>query len=346
MFRWPQKTAGVPVGIDLGRRVVRAACVIDDEARQVQTAWWAGASAVDLIEILRATGMLREIRAHGAVVCPPREQLILESVALPRLPRPAVFTAAVGETARRHGFDPGELECRVCRPGVTSGDGREEQWIVLAMPRVTVDRIRETFLGAGARQVAVVTHVEALARIAIETAAGIGPAYRVLVEADTAASTLLLLHHDDIAACRHLVIGGDDLDHAVADRLRLDLESASALRRRRLGGMRTLAAGDRAAYEASRGLIRDLVADVRVGLGRIGASFRGPTPTEILLVGSEAGEPGLAEKLAAACGVPVRAAIAPGVAGDDPRTRWAVATGLSLSGRDGSAAESTRWRAA
>ncbi|MHC5114098.1 MAG: hypothetical protein ACYTGP_06690 [Planctomycetota bacterium] len=336
-----------PAGIDLGQREVRVVCAPSARAESMcaTAPWRRGETTGDLVQTLRDAGLLRLVRAHGAVVSPPREQVVTECVTLPPLSGPVAFTAAVRETARRHGFDAAALECRVVRTGATASDGREE-WLVLAVPRVTADRIRTTLVAAGARDVAVTTHVEALTRLAIDDAdVSSTPASRVVVEVDTAGSTLLVLRGGGIAACRRLAIGGADLDEAVAAHLRLDLAAAAALRRRRMEPTAVPSATHRAAFAAVRGLLGDLGADVRVGLRRIGASFRGPTPEEILLVGSEAREPGLTKVLAEAGGVPVRATIAPS-AHDRLRTSCAVAAGLSRAGRGGAVPITARGRAA
>ncbi len=285
----------------------------------------------------------------------PRTAVRVQSVRLPRMPDDELRRAAVWEASQRFGFERGAMEVDVIRTGaeLQGGENREEV-LLIAVSHETINQWIEPLMAAGLRPVAVETHFTALARaLGRPTPPGASPRVVAVVDVGASGSTVMILRGDQIAFCKPISIGGDQLDRAVGEHLQMDTSAARELRASRIAAAREgssdAATGDpsidRAGYDAVRPLLGSFAKEIILCIRYYGVTFRGHPPDRLMLTGGDGLEPHLGETLASQCKIPVSfesedngfASLARGLRAalqrdPGPTAAWSVAVGLSLRG--------------
>ena len=353
------------VGIDIGARAIKL-LQIREHGRGLRVV---GAGKVDLHEPESGTGhahtlveQLRGAIASGGftgrrcVVSLPRTAIRVQSVRLPRMPDEELRKAAAWEASQRFGFDRDAMEVEVIRTGaeLQGGENREEI-LLIAAPHDAINTWIEPVMAAGLRPMAVETHFTALARAFGPRGPGNDGSTRVRVVVDVGASgsTVMILRGDQIAFCKSIGIGGDQLDLAVAEHLQIQVVAARELRAARMAAATGHDAGavandpaiKRAEYDAVRPLLGSFAKQVVLCIRYYGVTFRGHPPDRLILSGGDGIEPRLGETLAEQCKIQVSYAddgSLLGRLGEDirrllqlssgPSAWWAVSAGLSLRG--------------
>ena len=239
--------------------------------------------------------------------------LRVRSVRQPRMPRAEADKALQLEAADRLGVSgPDAAQIGWIRAGdVRHGEEIREEVIVVGCERAYVERIVEAVTEAGLRPVAVEPSFCATARaIGREHREEFNPdVVRMVVEVGASASTVTVVRGADVTFYKRLEIGGRDFNRLAAERLGLDPETIVDLRRQRIeaGAGAPLDAPprkiDRAIFDALRPLVHELAEEVALCLRYYTVTFCGSRPTVALVVGEEAGEPGLVETLAGAMNI-------------------------------------------
>ncbi len=308
-------------------------------------------------------GLARQIKSavtHGGfagrrcVVGLPRTDVSVQSIRLPRMPDAELKQAAIWEASQRFGYDRGAMEADYIRTGASpqSNENREEV-LLIATPHSALDARLAPVMAAGLRPVAVEANLGPLARIYSRHCRRESDQtlVRVVVEIGSTGSTVMILQGDQIVFAKPVAISGDQLTAAVGEHLQLDERAAAELRASRILAAQSdsaeekSGATDRAAFDAVRPLLGDLVKEVVLCLRYYGVTFRGHPPEQIVLSGGDAMEPSLDTMLNGACKIPV--------VHDDPMSTlqgiimqireklnsepgpaacWAVAAGLSVRG--------------
>jgi type IV pilus assembly protein PilM len=353
------------VGIDFGVRAVKL-LQLREHGRGLRVV---GAGIVDVhaaelgpVDSAALTDQLWGAFASGGfsgrrcVVSLPRADVRVQSVRLPKMPDDELQQAAVWEASQRFGFDRGAMEVDVIRTGaeLQGGENREEVLLIAASHAVINARI-EPLMAAGLRPVAIETHFTALARAFSRPSFSPSAAQQVraVVDVGASGSTVMILRGGQIAFCKPIAIGGQQLDQAVAEHLQMDVASARSLRAARIAAAsgqsgsapNTDPSIERAEYDAVRPLLGSFAKEVMLCVRYYGVTFRGHPPQHLILTGGDGLEPRLDETLAEQCKIPVTFEHeGPGAVGlmdgirdclhrdPGPPACWAVAAGLSLRG--------------
>jgi type IV pilus assembly protein PilM len=351
------------VGVDFGTRSVRLLQVREQQNRLDVV----GAAHVELpnddaaSDREQLTQRLHSALGRGGftgrrcVVSIPRDEVRVQSVRLPRMPAEELAQAAKWEAAQRFGFDREAMEADHICTGATlqSGDNREEV-LLIASSHAALHRYLEPVMAAGLRPVAAEPHFSALARIFSRQYRRDSDrtVVRAIVEIGVSSSTVIIVRGDQIAFTKPIAIGGRDFNQALVEHLELEERAAAELRTSRIraainGGEGALddSATERAAFEAVRPLLGDVVKEVVLCLRYYGVTFRGHPPERIILAGGDGLEPRLDTMLAQTCKIPVVydevSAVLEGLGraiqqhlhrDGGPGTCWAIAAGLSARG--------------
>jgi type IV pilus assembly protein PilM len=237
----------------------------------------------------------------------------VRSVRQPRMPRSEADKALQIEAADRLGVSgPDAAQIGWIRAGdVRHGEEVREEVIVVGCERTYVERLVETVTEAGLRPTAVEPSFCAVARaIGREHREEFNPdVVRMVVEVGASASTVTVVRGADVTFYKRLEIGGRDFNRLAAERLGLDPETIVDLRRQRIeaGAGAPLEAPpkkiDRAIFDALRPLVHELAEEVALCLRYYTVTFCGSRPAIALVVGEEAGEPGLVETLSGAMNI-------------------------------------------
>ena len=272
---------------------------------------------------LRATVGRGGFTGRRCVIALPRDQVSFQSIRLPKMPPAEMKQACLWEAASRFGVKPEDLIVDYIATGANLlAQDKQEEVILITASRPEIKPWLDAILNAGLRPIAAETKFTALARFFSRRVRRESDRDRVraIVEIGRRGGVVMVLRGNQIAFCKTLEIGGEQFDQAVADHLELDLPAAADLRLSRLSQKRptpnpedqtTLDEGesdtDRVVYEAVRPLLYALIKEVAVCLRYYGVTFRGQPPEIMILTGSDAREPYLAEIMQRACQVPVRA---------------------------------------
>ncbi|MFM7051150.1 MAG: pilus assembly protein PilM, partial [Planctomycetota bacterium] len=188
-----------------------------------------------------------------------------------------------------------------------AGDAREER-ILVGMDRREVDGVLDALLSAGYEPVLVEPRFASIARaLSRRTRRDADAAdVRAVLFVDHASSTVLVLRGSRVAFCREIAIGGKGLDEAVAARLSVSVEQASALRARRCAAVRgdgpaVDAVAEDAAMAATRATLDMLAGEVALYLRYFSVSFRGGQVQRIVVGGPHGCEPRLAATVEESC---------------------------------------------
>jgi Tfp pilus assembly PilM family ATPase len=255
--------------------------------------------------------------------------------------------AIAWEAAERNGLPRGSVVADAVPTGAPSvqGDGKEEQ-LVIASPVEPLEAALEVLIEAGFDPVVVEPRFVAVARaLSRRTRREADQSkVRAVLHVEQQGSLIMVLRGDRIAFCREIPIGGETLDHAVASRLGVAIQSARDLRLQRLASARGAATAvdpvaDEAASAATRATLDALAGEMALCLRYYGVTFRGGQPGRVILSGPHGGEPRLASIIGEAARVEVSPCASElpaaatgslgGAVGDSDFAPWIAAYGLA-----------------
>ena len=324
-FPWFRSSVG-DVGVAFGRDEARLLQVRESAGQlRVTGAAWCPLPSLDggarpevqWGRALRAAVGSGGFAGRRCTICLPREDLFMQSMKLPSMPDEELTEAVAWEAAKQMNVSRDQIRADWIRTGVSTSGGEElsvdrDELVVVAAHRDALDTRLEAAWSAGLRPAAVETHCTAVARMLSRhhrRAADAGIC-RAVIEVGTEGSSVLILHGDQTTFCKALDIGGRHFNEQVADKLSLDVEAARELRHARLRGVADTTfidpSTDRAVFEAVRPLLSECAHNVLMCLRYAAVTFRGLSPRQIVLTGSNGSEPGLAEQIATSCQLPVQ----------------------------------------
>ena len=305
IWRMPWNRSTGPIGLDLGGSEPRAMQVRfgGDAPRLCEPI--AVAPGSDLArQCASAAQVLRRSRFVGreVVVGLPAGLARMHVARLPAIVGPDLDEAVAWEAAERNGVARGSLVADAVPTGAPSahGDGKEEQ-LVVAADAGLLEEALGVLVDAGFDPVAVEPRFMAVARALSRRTrreADQGKV-RAVLHIEQQGSSIMVLRGDSIAFCREIPVGGEALDHAVATRLGVPIESARELRLHRLAASRgemgaVDPVADEAAGAATRATLDALAGEIALCLRYYGVTFRGGQPGRVVLSGPHGGEPRLA----------------------------------------------------
>lgn len=308
------KQRHTPIGLDLGA----------SGAKMLQLAQMPGGWAVnacgrfDLPRTVpidgpeRQAAMTEGIRAllasspfHGreVVSCLPVSAVQYKNVRMPQMP-PAELKEAIQWEApdRLQLGDQGSKVQHVEAGEVRQGEETRSEVILMGATDASLREHIHVVTGGGLKPVAIESTPIAMARcfartIRRETDMDLGHVY---VDVGRSCSKVLVLRGHNVSFFKLIEIGGQTLDEAVAERLSVSLDEASALRRR-LSDEQDGEEGDgeligssgrdnvqRAVSDSVRQVVADLAREIVLCLRYYSVTFRGERPSVLYLVGGEA----------------------------------------------------------
>ncbi|MEM8836151.1 MAG: pilus assembly protein PilM [Planctomycetota bacterium] len=364
MFRSVLHPGLLPIGIDIGSssvklaqlRRVRGGFEVVGSARVECPTTDETVSAADAIDAIDRGIASAGLIGRHAVISIDDRLIRVRSARTPRLTDDELDRSLSLDAPERLGMteadDPvfGWLDAGEVRQG-------EETWREAILVGARGDVIEDLVMGLAARGVRPLAVEPGFAAIArcytrrLRRNADRGTSLAI-VDVGERATGIILTLGTSVCFYKLLELGDRDITRASCSRLSLDEASVVELRRRRLvqaqqGGNGT---GDekvqRALFEASRPVMRDIAQEINLCLRHFGVSFRGARPSKIVLSGGLAQEPGFVEaieeatRLTTAVGVPLE-----GTSVEDLRKvgpQLATAIGLSLRSEENAARTKAR----
>ena len=339
IWRMPWNRSTGPIGLDLGGDEPRAMQIRFGGDAPRLCARVAVAPGSDLVrQCVAAAETLRKSRFVGrdVVVGLPTGLARMHVARLPAMTGPDAAEAVAWEAAERNGIARESLVADAVPTGAPSahGDGKEEQ-LVVASAVEPLEEALSALVEAGFDPLVVEPRFMAVARALSRRARRDADQSKVraVLHIEQQGSSILVLRGDRIAFCREIPVGGETLDHAVASRLGVPVESARELRMHRLAAAHGAAApvdpvADEAASAAMRATLDSLAGEIALCLRYYGVTFRGGQPSRVVLSGPHGGEPRLASIIEEAARVEVS-----GCAGELPAAATG-ALGATVPGAD------------
>lgn len=297
---------------------------------------------------------MRSAPFEGAecVSCLSPGELMVRAARMPKMSDDELEKAALWEASERFGLEVDQLEVAALRAGeVTQGDDVRDEIILIAAAHRDLNAHLDALLACRLLPIAVDSPYTALSRalgrsLRRESDQSV---VRLIINIGWKDTVVSITSAQEISFLKHVAIGGAQLTDAVAEALAIDPEAARHLRRKRLEQPRRVADQpmdprvDRAVFEAVRTLLHDLAQEAALCLRYHSVTFRGARPDKVLVAGTEAREPMLADvlsehlKLEVATASPLEGIDVSKVnlGGDRRRAawpEWTVALGLSLRG--------------
>lgn len=300
-------------------------------------------------ETLRAALRQRRFRGRRVVAALPKDVVHYKTHRLPPMPPAELAMAARIDARDLFRFDPDSAEVQCLDAGEVRQQGgeRRHEVILVAAGKKYLDPFVRTLHRAGARIESLEVEPTALRRAALRVgggASGDATAPQLLLDVGAAESRVMIRQGGHVRVFETIHIGADHFRTAVSRKLGLPPAEAEQLRRRaaaQADADRAPDGVDQIIRDATRHAVETIAREVLASLRHHAATFRGPAPATVALIGGEAGDAPLRWILSAALPIPVQSvdlfegidasAIAP-----SDRTpslgEWAVALGLALKG--------------
>lgn len=343
-----------PIGIDFGASGARlmqirrgpsglqviAAARIDQEMERCDDE----AGVRRLAGLAAARIDLGRFSGRKCIVALDDRMVRVRSIRTPRMTDDETSASLSIDGSERVGFD-GPAQFGWIRAGdVAQGDEAHQELILFGTPRPDVELIVDALIDAGLTPMAVEPGFLACARSMSMKYRRDSDSNSVRLVADIGRDStgLLVLRGETVAFYKRIEWGGRSLDEAASERLGLDLETVSEIRReRQRGGASIDERADRAIYDAVRPMLDELANEITMCVRYYMVTFRGERPAFAALVGGDANEPYLCEAVAKSTGLEtsvgkplesLRTADASFIGADrrEGLSQWATAAGLSL----------------
>ncbi|NQU24594.1 MAG: pilus assembly protein PilM [Candidatus Nealsonbacteria bacterium] len=347
MVGWTTKSRCGPIGVDIGSRSVKLLQFDAQRTAVAEAARWdlpleppANDRQRDA-QIVEAIARAREgkgFRGRKAVFCLGAGDLFVQNLRVPQASGDELTKIVLCEAAGRLPFGNDEAEIRYLEAAdVRQGDTVRREVILMACRREQIQRIVSLAEQTGLSPVAIDVEPTALLRCyGSQFRRDDDQQRRVMFANIGAANTVVVIARGtDAMFVKYVDVGGRHLDEAMAQRLKMSLADAMALRRH--NGDRRVDQRDpeieQSIAESIRPVLDRLANELSMCLRYYSVTFRGQPLSQLVLGGGEANQ-SIAEWLSArinlACqlGDPLRDhanAIPAGPAG-----QWDVAAGLAL----------------
>ncbi len=224
----------------------------------------------------------------------------VRSVRQPSMPDDEIQRAMELDARGRLGFSSGEnAEFGWMRAGeVTQGDARGDEIILVGSRTEPLVALVNGLAKQGVRVMAIepgfVSSARSFTRF-IRRASEQNDV-RALVDVGLRSTGVMLLRGRKVAFFKPLELGGEMMIQAASERLGLDVEAVSELRKQRMRQSVASADGvdpkvDRAIFESIRPIMSELAREVALCMRYYSVTFRGSRPRECLVIGGEAATP-------------------------------------------------------
>jgi type IV pilus assembly protein PilM len=347
----------LPIGVDLGTSSVKLAQLRETDGGHELVA--AGMAEIPYAargnlearlefcgEAIRPLMGNHAFRGRQAILSVPAEYTFVRHVRIPRTPPDQVETVVLRELQGKLPFAADDAEIRHIVVSEVSADGEPRQEvIVVAAARATLvaclgmaQRAKLDVVGVNVEPCAIVECFGRLFRRANDQKRTI-----LFIDMGQASTQVVLSHGSQIVFARNVMIAGNHLDKALADKMGVKPEEAWQVRREEA----TRLEGPPAESEIHGHLadVLDALGDELTQCVRYYESvFRNQNIERAIFLGGQASDKRLCQAIAqrlnlpAQIGDPLVRVDSPSAAGGttldrrEPQPRWAVAVGLSLGG--------------
>jgi len=356
-----------PIGIDFGAHSIKVLQLANTAAGNVVMAAAKTALPAEMPEdsdgrINVLADLIHETLAKGntagreVVCCLPATSIQYKNLRLPKMPSDELAAAVEWEAVDRLELDPKATRLQYFDAGeVRQGDELRQEVIMMAVPIATVDEHAAALLACGLRPVCFEAIPSSLARAIGSKSTDEGDDIaQVVLDVGFSASKVLIVRRGQVVFFKMIDIAGRTLDEDIAQRLKLPVPEASALRRRLQESPDTASASDdrpfagtdrqentkRAVHDAIRGSIEELSREVGLCLRYFSVTFRGRRPGTVKLVGGEAYTQQLANLFAESGHIQAEqflvsdrvdfSQVRDAVGSDQAHSEWSVASGLAM----------------
>lgn len=344
----------MPIGVDLGTTAVRMAQMrVTQEVVELMAA---GSSHLPrlstLSERLDAMGAgIRDIlksngfKGRQAILAMPAELVTVQHVKLPKLPAAETAKALTWELQGKLPFAVEDAIVRHIVAGDVFGEGETQQEVIaVAAERDLVESFLKMATKAGLEVVGLnidaCAVVECFARLFRRTS---DMARTILfLDLGAASTQVVLTQGNNVVFARNLMLGGDSLDRAVAEGLKIPLDQARSLRCDPDKGADDSAAKDELYHLLDKPLSM-MAEELLKCLHYYESIFRNQSIERAIFVGGQAYDKRLCQLLAQRLNLPSQigdplmrikriesAGLDIGLDRREPQPDWAVAVGLSL----------------
>lgn len=336
-----------PIGVDIGNRSVKLFQLSADFSRIVGASRWdiehtestdADSDTSPTTVAIRQAMEGRRFRGRDAILCLGANDLFVQNIRVPKT-RPEELTQIIQqEAAGRLPYAINDAELRFTEAAdVRQGEQTKREVILMAVHRPALENAIESIIDAGLRPVAVDVEPYALLRCyAKQFRRDEDRQQRAMfINIGSTNTAVVIAHGGDPLFIKYVNIGGQNMDQAVADQLKLSLTDATALRRH--NGDRRADAQDpevaRSIGECLRPVLDELANELSMCIRYHSVTFRGKPLMRLVLGGGEATDL-LASELQARLdltshvGEPLRSF--EGGAQTGRKTQWDIAAGLAL----------------
>ena len=356
----------LPIGVDLGTTAVRMAQLRTTEDATELLA--AGAARLGrfqslderldaIVNGIRVVLKSNDFKGKQAIVSLPADLAVVQHVKLPKMSSQDTARTLPMELQGKLPFAAADAIIRHVVAGDVFGDGETRQEVIaVAADRAMIELVLKAAGKGGLEAVGVnidaFAIVECFGRLFRRTS---DLARTILfLDLGAASTQVVLTHGNQIVFARNLALGGDHLDQAVADGLKIPLAQAQALRRGGVSDRQAArgeappdAAVDTAAEDELYHLLDKPVAtladELLQCLRYYESVFRNQSIERAIFVGGQAYDKRLCQALAQRLNLPAQigdplvrinrvegAGLAIGLDRREPQPDWAVAVGLSL----------------
>lgn len=334
-----------PIGVDFGTRSTKVVQFSADRRRVIASARWEHESKDETrsgreelaAEMFRRIRGDRRFRGRKITLGLGARELFIQNMRVAQNQTGVLKDIVSREVAERLPYPLAESEIRYLDAGeVRQGDLVKREVIGLATHRPTINHYLEAAEEAGLRPVAIDVEPMALARCFNhqlrrdeDNREGV-----MFVHVGAGNTLVVIAHSRKVRFFKYLDVSSRIFDEAVARRLRLNVNEASALRKNN-GDRRTDkrdSTSEQTILEAIRPVVESLAAELSLCLRYYSVTFRGRPVGQIVLAGVEAQEIlrlALQERLDLPCqlGDPWREISG---APNSARSSWDLAVGLAL----------------
>ena len=345
MLRFLKMRRVGPIGVDLGSRSVKMVQFSADRKDLVASGRWEIPAATSpekhaeqAAAVIRRGLSERKFVGRDAVLCLGDKELVLQNLRVPKSQGEELDRNVAKEAAGRIPFGVEEAEIRFVESAdVRQGDALMREVIVFACHRPILQRSLDLFAQCELEPRAVDVEPAALVRCyAMQFRRQEDTQDRsMILHMGHQRTAVVIAQGEEMLFVKYIEIGGTNLDSAVASHLRMEVKEAAALRRH--SGDRRADLQDpevmRTVFEASRGVIDRLGAELALCVRYHSVTFRGQPLARVVLGGGEA-TPQLAESIGKVLNMkcelsdPFRAMPAQRELGR--RGLWDVSAGLAL----------------
>lgn len=348
------KARTLPIGVDLGTTAVRMAQfrVTGDVIELLAAGTAQLGRTKSMPQRLEAmTNGIRDVfksnafKGRQAVLALPAELGVVQHVKLPKMPSAETARALAWELQGKLPFAAEDAVIRHVVAGDVFGEGDAQQEIIaVAAERGMLESFLKMASKAGLVTVGInidaCAVVECFARLFRRTS-DLGRTI-LFLDLGAASTQVVLTHGNNMVFARNLNMGGDNLDQALAEGLKIPIDQARALRRDPNKAQQDTAAEDELYHMLDKPLSA-LADELTQCLRYYESNFRNQSIERAIFVGGQAYDKRLCQLLAQRLNLPAQigdplvrvkrvegAGLDIGLDRREPQPDWAVAVGLSL----------------